>query len=304
MRRLSHCFLFVAVLLVSILPTHAGAQDADLDPFEGLGAWVDVFDYAPAYLQEPGPPPIVPATVDDLDALGTETIYLQAAFDDTRSDGFIVDRSVVGAILRRAHDNGVAVVAWYYPQLVDTDRDLRHLRALLDFRSGGERFDAIALDIESTQVADIVDRNKRIVGLARDLREEADDDVAVGAIVYPAVQLEVLNTTLWPDFPYKKLARHVDVWMPMVYWTFREAPYRDAANYTQESVRRLRRNLDDSDAPVHPVGGLAEGSTPQDIVDFLRGSERVDAIGLSLYDADTTFTPAWAYLRGDAPPDD
>jgi hypothetical protein len=55
---------------------------------------------------------------------------------------------------------------------------------------------------------------------------------------------------------------------------------------------------------VHPVGGLAEGSTPQDIVDFRRASERVDALGLSLYDADTTFTPSWAYLRGDAGPGD
>jgi hypothetical protein len=294
----------VALALVSVLPgAPAGAQDADVDPFEGLGAWVDVFDYAPAYLQESGPPPVVPATIVDLDRLGAETIYLQAAFDDARSEGLIVDRDVVGDLLRRAHDRGVAVVAWYYPQLVDTERDFLHLRALLEFRSGGQRFDAVALDIESTQVPEIADRNRRIVDLARRVREEAGDDVAIGAIVYPAVQLEVLNLNLWPDFPYRKLARSVDVWLPMVYWGFRDAPYRDAAHYTRTSVDRLRKNLRDADAAVHPVGGLAADSTIEDYVGFVRANDRLDALGWSIYDVDTTFTPAWAYLRGDATAD-
>jgi len=294
----------VALALVSVVPTvPAGAQEAEVDPFEGLGAWVDVFDYAPAYLQEPGPPPVVPATIDDLDRLGAKTIYLQAAFDDARSEGFIVDRDIVGRLLRRAHDRGMAVVAWYYPQLVDTERDFRHMRALLEFRSGGQRFDAVAFDIESTQVADIADRSRRIVDLARHVREEAGDDMAIGAIVYPAVQLEVLNLTLWPEFPYRKLARSVDVWLPMVYWGFREAPYRDAAHYTRTSVDRLRKNLRDPDAAVHPVGGLAADSTIEDYVRFVRASERLDALGWSIYDVDTTFTPAWAYLRGDATAD-
>jgi hypothetical protein len=292
----------LAALALVIVAPHApaGAQDADVAPFEGLGAWVDVFDYAPAYLQEPGPPPVVPETIDDLDRLGADTVYLQAAFDDTRSEGLIVDRDAVGQLLRRAHDRGMAVVAWYYPQLVDAERDFRHLRALLDFRSGGQRFDAIALDIESTQVADVADRNHRIVDLARQVRKEAGDDMAIGAIVYPAVQLEVLNVNLWPDFPYRKLARSVDVWLPMVYWGFREAPYRDAGHYTRTSVDRLRKNLRDPDAAVHPVGGLAADSTTQDYVRFVRASERLDALGWSVYDVDTTFTPAWAYLRGDA----
>ena len=39
------------------------------------------------------------------------------------------------------------------------------------------------------------------------------DSMPIAAIVYPAVQLEVLNTTLWPDFPYRQVApvrRRVD----------------------------------------------------------------------------------------------
>ncbi len=67
--------------------------------------------------------------------LGVKTLYLQAAQDDTRSEGAIVDRELVGEILRRAHRQGVQVVAWYLPHFADVDRDLRHIEALYEFRS-------------------------------------------------------------------------------------------------------------------------------------------------------------------------
>jgi hypothetical protein len=57
------------------------------------------------------------------------------------------------------------------------------------------------------------------------------------------VQLEVLNTTLWPDFPYKGVARYADVWMPMSYYTYRsaESGLRNAYRYTVDSVDRCAR---------------------------------------------------------------
>jgi hypothetical protein len=191
----------------------------------------------------------------------------------------------------------VRVVAWYYPQLVDPSRDRQLIEALTSFRAHGERFDGIALDIESRQVADVTERNRRIVKLARQTRTAASHR-PVGAIVYPAVQLEVVNPALWPDFPYRALARHVDVWLPMAYWTYREAPYRDASRYTGESVRRLRNNLGDPIAAVHPIGGLAGLSNLEDYASFVRASRRVRALGWSVYDADTTATTAWRLLRG------
>jgi hypothetical protein len=296
-------FVALACVLVAALTSVVVVDDADAGerntaPFRGLGAWIDVFDYVPAFLTRTGPPSVTVETVDDLAALGTDTIYLQAAFDDPRAKGLLVDRALVGALLRRAHELDVKVVAWYYPQLVEPARDRHRLEALVDFRWHGERFDAIALDIESRQVADVVERNRRVVALARQIRKVAGDR-AVGAIVYPAVQLEVVNPALWPDFPYRKLARHVDVWMPMTYWTYREDPYRDAARYTQESVRRLRNNLDDPQAAVHPVGGLGALSTPEDYAGLVRAARRVDALGWSVYDADTTATTAWVVLRDD-----
>jgi hypothetical protein len=290
----------VAVVAVGgVLISSSSADTRNVDAFRGLGTWIDVYDFVPAFHQGGAPAPVTGATVDDLAALGVRTIYLQAAIDDTRATGLIVDRRRVASLLQRAHDDGVRVVAWYYVQLVDATRDRKRLDALLDFRASGERFDAIALDIESRQVADLTERNQRLVRLARQVRAHAGKR-AIGAIVYPAVQTEVINPRLWPNFPYRKLARSVDVWLPMAYWTYRDPPYRDAFTYTDESVRRLRKDLGNPDAAVHPIGGLAASSTPADLRRLVKAARRVHALGWSIYDADTTATTAWRFLRGDS----
>jgi hypothetical protein len=290
--------VIAAVATISVPIVTAGAGSRNIDAFRGLGAWVDVFDYVPAFIERTGPPAVNVDTIDDLALLGSDTVYLQAAIDDPRSDGLMVDRELVGSLLRRAHGHGMAVVAWYYPQLVEPARDRHRVKALIDFRWHGERFDAIALDIESRQVPDVVERNRRLVALARQARKEARNR-AIGAIVYPAVQMEVVNPALWPDFPYRKLARHLDVWLPMAYWTYRSDPYRDAFVYTEESIRRLRTNLGDEEAAVHPIGGLGALSTPEDYADLVRAARRVEALGWSVYDADSTATTAWSLLRGE-----
>jgi len=288
----------LATVATSVIVAPSANAEPDLDPFRGLGAWIDVFDYLPPFRQVPGPTPVAADTIDDLAALGVDTIYLQAAIDDPREKGLIADRARVGALLRRAHDEGLRVVAWYYPQLVDPTRDVRRLDAILAFRSDGEEFDGVGLDIESRLVPDVTDRNHRLLNLVKHVRKKAESR-PVGAIVYPAVQLEVINPLLWPDFPYKKLDPYVDVWMPMTYWTFRDGAYRDAFTYTDESVRRLRKKLSDRDAQVHPIGGLGELSLPADYEGFVRASRNVDALGWSVYDADTTGTTAWRLLRDD-----
>lgn len=295
-------FLFALAVAIGASGCSTGSdlgREGHVVPFRGLGAWVDVFDFVPAFRQGAGPPPVTADTVGDLAALGTRTVYLQAAIDDSRATGLLVDRARVGRLLERAHEHGLRVVAWYYPQLVDPPRDRRRLDALIDFRANGERFDGIALDIESRLVPDVVERNQRLVRLTRQVRAHAKR-LPIGAVVYPAVQLEVINQALWPDFPYRALARQVDVWLPMAYWTYRDAPYRDAFTYTEESVRRLRRDLGDPNAAVHPIGGLSGPSSPEDFQGFVQAARKVDALGWSVYDADTTATTAWRFLRGDS----
>jgi hypothetical protein len=235
-------------------------------------------------------------------ALGVRTLYLQAAQEDVRSPGGTVDPELLGQFLRRAHDNGVAVVGWYLPQLSDIDADLRHVRAIHRFETGGEGFDGLALDIEWTAgVPDVQARNDALVDFSGRVRELVGDRAAVAAIVLEPVLLEVVNPLFWPDFPWRRVAPDYDVWMPMSYWTNRsdDSGYREGFRYTEENIRRLRQNLPDGeDAIVHAIGGIADGATPADYEGFVRASREGDAIGWSVYDFNTITSGAWPRLRG------
>jgi hypothetical protein len=271
----------------------------DLQAFRGLGTWVDVYDYAPKFQSAPGAlPAVTPESVDDMARLGVRTLYLQAAQDDTRSEGTLVDRRLVGRFLRRAHQRGVRVVAWYLPHFADVARDLARIRALNDFRDRGQRFDAIALDIEWTSdVKDPVRRNRALEDLAARVRRTVTR-VPLGAIVLEPVLIEDVNPASWPNFPWKALRSSFDVWMPMSYWTNRSTAsgWRDSARYTSENIRRVRAHLG-RDAPVHAVGGVADRTGPGDIQGFVTAARRAHALGWSLYDYVTTSSSAWTRLR-------
>jgi hypothetical protein len=293
--------LLCGVVLGAVGPgsiTSAGAGTGrDPGPFKGLGAWVDAFDYAPAFQSPTGVVTVTPDAVPDMAALGVKTLYLQAAMNDDRAPGMIVDDKLVGEFLARAHRAGMDVVAWYFPVLSDPATDLAHLKALADFRFRGQRFDALALDIESIRsVPDVDERNDRIVELAKDTRKLVGEQ-PLGAIVYPAVQAEVVNPALWPRFPYKRLAKQVDVWMPMAYWTFRDGTYRDPYVYTAESISRLRDDLDDKRAVVHPIGGIGDLATAKDYDAFLKAVYDTKSAGWSIYDYNTMVSSVWPRLR-------
>ena len=292
----------LAVLVGGLLGVASGGAGAgtgrDPGPFVGLGAWVDAFDYAPAFQGDAGVVTVTPDAIPDMAALGVKTLYLQAAMnDDVRAPGKIVDERLVGEFLRRAHRAGISVVAWYYPTLDDPAVDIDHVAAMADFTYRGNRFDALALDIESIQsVKDVDERNDRVVAIAKQARALVGEQ-PLGAIVYPAVQAEVINPALWPKFPYKRLAKQVDVWMPMTYWTFRDGTYRDPYTYTAESIDRLRADLDDKRAVVHPIGGIGDQSSAQDYDAFLRAVYDTKSVGWSIYDYNTLVTSVWPRLR-------
>ncbi|MET0628183.1 MAG: hypothetical protein ABW033_06985 [Acidimicrobiia bacterium] len=289
-----------ALSALAVIASPAAHADVDLDPYEGLGVWVDVFDYAPRLQSAGATPRVTVDSIDDMANLGARTLYLQVANPDDAPSNQLTDRVQLRALVRRAHDHDLTVVAWFLPYVTDLDADDQFVRQLVRLRVDGQGFDAIALDIEDTRaVPDLAERNDRVIELARRARAVMGDDMALGGIVYPAVQLDVVNPTLWPNFPYKRLADSIDVWMPMSYFTFRdeESGYRDAFRYSEESVTRLRKHLDDDDATVHLVGGIADQVTTADLDGFLRAAQQTDAIGWSLYDYSTTFSTAWPTLR-------
>jgi uncharacterized lipoprotein YddW (UPF0748 family) len=299
MRRLPP--LVIAITLVMSLWGGAAfaADRKDLDAYRGLGTWVDVFDYVPAFQRSGDAPAVTTASFDDMKRLGVKTVYLQAAQADVRSPGDTVDPKLLGRMLRAAHDAGLRVVAWYVPQFVDVNADLRRLRALMTFKSGGEQFNGLAVDIEYNRgVPDVDERTAALVDLSRRVRRAAGDR-PVGAIVLEPVFLEVVSPDYWPEFPWRRLSSLYDVWLPMSYWTNRSADsgYKDSFKYTDENIRRVRNNVGHENAPVHAIGGVADSAQVNDYAGFLRAVEQDDAIGWSIYDYNTTVSSAWPLLR-------
>jgi hypothetical protein len=255
--------------------------------YAGLGTWLDAFDYAPAYNDPGTSPAVAPSEVGAMAAAGVSTLYLQASRLDDVSTDLLVDRRLLAEILLRAHGHGMRVVAWYLPRLGDVGADLARLMAIADFRVLGHRFDGVALDIEDTKtVPDPAARSLALVDLSTRLRSATDSSSALGAIVLPPVLTELVNPRSWPDFPWASLAPLFDVWLPMSYWTFRkpESGYRDGYAYTAESVQRLRSNLGEPEALVHPIGGIADIAEPAEVDGFVRSLTDTGSIGGSLYD--------------------
>ena len=301
-RRLIPVAVALALVAASIgtadaLPRVRGRND--VGAYRGLGTWIDVYDYVPAFQRSGDEPSVTTASFRDMARLGVKTVYLQAAQADTRSPGDTIDPKLLGRMLRAAHDADLRVVAWYLPQFVDVNADFRRLRAVMDFKSGGERFDGIAVDIEYNRgVPDVDERNAALVDLSRRVRRAAGDR-PVGAIVLEPVFLEVVSPDFWPQFPWGRLSSLYDVWLPMSYWTNRstDSGYKEGFKYTDENIRRVRNNLGDRNAPVHAIGGIGDSALVKDYAGFVRAVEKDGAIGWSIYDYNTTTSSAWPKLR-------
>jgi hypothetical protein len=262
-----------------------------LTPYVGLGTWSDVYDWSASYTN--GNPGTGPADVDAMVARGVQTLYIQASKHDAPGD--IVDPDLLKPILRRAKERGMRTVAWYLPTLVDPQRDLQRTVAIAALAD----VDSVAVDIEARNVSDVNDRNQRLIAYSKAVRD-ALPGRTVGAIALPPVVLEVVNPNYWPNFPYRQIAPFYDVWMTMGYWTNRKSNsgYRDAYRYTRENVERLRHDVGRADLPVHPIGGLGDGTTAGDVDAYRRAAIDTKSLGGSLYDWRTTKADAWSGMAG------
>jgi hypothetical protein len=253
----------------------------DLSAYEGLGAWIDIYDRGPW-----GHPT---KTTGMLKRKGVRTIFLQTSNYGARAGVFRPAR--VGEFLEAAHRRHMDVVAWYVPSFSHSKRDLwRSLRAIR-FRSDGERFDGFGLDIEATKVSRISVRNKRLFRLSKRIRRIAGNDFPLAAITP-----DPLASDYWPRFPWSAVARRFDILVPMGYFSFHASGYRKVLGYTTRAIRKVRRATRRVKRPIHLIGGIGGDAGSRSTRAFVRAVRRTNLIGASFYDAPVTSHAEWAEL--------
>jgi len=256
-----------------------------LEPYRGLGAWVDLFD--DALWGDPE------GTVAGLASRGVRTLFLETG--SYRFRGPIKHPAAAGRFLEAAHGHGMQVVAWYVPDFAHLERDLSWSIGTIGFRSpNGHAFDSFALDIEVTKVADHAKRAERMLRLSEDLRAFVGPGYPLGAIVPSPLRGE----GYWPILPVDRLAALYDVILPMAYWTHQASGEAEAYDYIARSVQLTRDAAGRADVPIHIIGGIADPAGPDEIRGFARAVTEAELIGASVYDVATTGEDDWAVLAG------
>ena len=258
-----------------------------VEVYRGVGAWVDMYD--PAALGNPWP-----ALVERRDR-GVRTLYFETASWRVKPKSVdFKDPQAVELFLDEAHALGIKVVAWYLPGFDDLRTDLRRTRAVLDYETpyGGERFDGLAIDIESQNVRGLTARNAALVRYSRAVRRYAGDDYALGAII-PDLRSTTVSPGLWPGFPYRTAARYYDVFLPMAYSSYRAHGASYVYRYSRSNVSTVRLW---TGRPVHLIGGLTDALSDAEAGAVVRGARDGGAIGASFYDFAIGQDGAWRAL--------
>ncbi len=273
----SKASIFLAVALVALACSallSGEAEEPDISPYRGFATWLDNWDWKT--WNDPESPGRARRTIAAMEQRGVRSLFLATSHHSQAAD--VVRPQAVSATIEAAHSRGMRVVTWYQPSLIDPDRDFRRSMAAIRFRtSGGERADSFALDIEARLVRPPSARNTRLLSLAARIRDAVGSGYALGAIV-PSPRLLDLYPGSWPGFPYERLAKSFDVFMPMAYWTFRTSTLQGAFEYTRDSIAGIRHKTRGSGIAVHAIGGTARHANSAETRGFLAAARACGAL--------------------------
>lgn len=242
-------------------------------PFQGLGVWVDIYDTS-AWAHPA-------AAVNDMAAHQVRTLYLETS-NFNRSSPFVNKAGVI-AFLDAAKRANVQVIAWYLPGFVNPSQDVKRSLAAIRFRTpAGNRFTGFGLDIESPTVADAALRTERLIAESASLRTGAGESYPLAAII-PQPRGMLHNPSYWPGFPYQNLAATYDVMMPMTYFSWHTHGTNGAHQIVNQNIELIRQNVGDDHVPIHVIGGIAQESTPEATLGFVRSVRENGIIGASFY---------------------
>jgi hypothetical protein len=278
--------LLVAVTAASSIgpgATAANTSTPSLAAYEGVATWVDMFNAG--MWRHPL------RKVRHMRARRVETLFIETG--NYHSSGPLHRPRVLRRYIRAAHARGIRVVAWYVPGFQHLRVDLRRMKAAIRFRADGKRgFDGFAMDIEATPVRSIERRTSRFGWLARHLDGWVGPRYALGGIIP-----DPIRQVYWRPFPYRTVAAHFDVILPMAYWTYSIEGSRKVARFTRRNIAEVRDKTGDPAEPIHMIGGIANFASNPEVGAFVRQSAKHGALGVSLYDYPITRRGEWRLLR-------
>jgi hypothetical protein len=194
------------------------------------------------------------------------------------------------AVVDKAHQAGMTVIAWGFPYLYDPVRDAAWTAQILAWHSGsGEQVDGYSADLERSTEGVAMTAQRAAVYLEL-VRRSAGDRLIV-ATVYPPLD------AYWTGrYPYSAMAPYVDVFAPMEYWECVD-PGADAIQALQR-LGTLR--------PVHLIGqafdmadsGRIPPPSGAEIDRFLRVGRSSGALGVSFWVWQSAVPDEWQAISG------
>jgi hypothetical protein len=286
MRFVAAALVAAALLCAGVTSSTPTAKGADDLVFSGLGTWIDIYDAGVYAAPE--------RTATRIAARDVDTVWVETA--NYRSSADIVKAPQLARLVDALHASGVNVVAWYLPGHVNPALDLSRALAMLAFRTpAGGSFDGVALDIESTKLANVALRSRRAVALAQQVRQAAPD-VPFAIVPFNPRGLERHPRT-WPRFPWAPLAATSDAFAPMIYTSSSMKGFDATYGYVTRALRLVRTDTARPDVPIHVIGGVANRLGPEELAGFAAAvTDDGNTVGVSLYDWTTTTPAAWRVL--------
>ena len=220
--------------------------------------------------------------------VGLSTLYLRTG---SSWDGFTAGRTLP-ALLNATRGTDVSVVAWDFPRLKRPARDARRLAHAAWFgrAHGGPHVAAVAPDIE-TPAEGTFNAAWRVRLYLHVLRTHLPAGVTI------------LSTVPWPssyrraDYPYRTVAAHSDVLVPMAYW-YNNPPGLVTAR-SMHYLRQFRK-------PVAPVGqgydgkldvpSLRHNNLAREVPVFLRTAAHAGARAVSIWSWQSAKPATWHAL--------
>ena len=268
---------------VAAAPKPAPAAPANLVAYQGLGAWVSLYDFV--FTKAPIDPEDATAEMADR---GVQTLYLQTSRWNLPDD--ITASDQVATFVQDAHAHGIRVVGWYLPGFADVGLDVRRSLAVLHFTTPkGQHFDGLAPDIEDKSAVNhnVAAFDAGVVAYSKALRSAIGSGVAVGAIVPDAVNNQRYPQG-WVGFPWPEIARDYDVIMPMGYGSVTKSSCSqsyDAGAYTRHVVATTT-SLMGVTKPMLVVGGVGDCVTTSEVQGYVTAA-KATGLGAGIYSFET-----------------